>query len=79
MPYGSGPVIRQALVRATPWQRYLIAVAMVAGGVVLVLLGHVAGGLLAVAGLLLLVRMVRYWLGRRQATREGSAPGGERP
>lgn len=57
MPYGMGPIIRQALIQASPWQRYLIGVAMVAGGVGLVLLGHVAGGVLSVAGLLLLWQM----------------------
>jgi hypothetical protein len=35
MPYGSGQVIRQALIQAKPWQRYLIGVVMVADGVVL--------------------------------------------
>lgn len=74
MPYGSGPLIRQTLVRAAPWQRYLISVAMVAAGVVLVLVGHVAGGLLAVTGVLLLWRMVRYRFSRSRETR-GSAPG----
>jgi hypothetical protein len=74
MPYGSGRVVGQALVRATPWQRYLIGAAMVAGGVVLVVLGHLAGGLLAVAGVLVLSRMVRYRLRRRQQM-TGSAPG----
>lgn len=29
MPYGTGPLIRQALVTASPWQRYLIGIAMV--------------------------------------------------
>ena len=59
MHYGSGPVVRQALLRAAPWQRVLIGAAMVAGGVVFVLFGHVAGVLLAGAGALLLWRMVR--------------------
>lgn len=74
MPYGSGPVIRQALIRAKPWQRYLIGVAMVAAGVVLALFGHIAGGLLAIAGLLLLSRMLRYRLYRRRQAR-GSTSG----
>jgi hypothetical protein len=73
MPYGTGPFVRQALVRATPWQRCLIAVAMVAGGAALVVLGHVAGAALAVAGVLLLGRMVRFRLHRRHAT-AGAAP-----
>lgn len=60
MPYGAGPLMRQAMVHAIPWQRYLIGLAMVAGGVVLVLLGHVAGALFAVGGVLLLVRMLRF-------------------
>lgn len=59
MPYGSGPLIRAAFARANPWQRYLICVVMVAGGAALVLLGHVAGGLLSVAGIVLFVRMIR--------------------
>ncbi|MGH8987496.1 MAG: hypothetical protein ACRDXC_02720 [Acidimicrobiales bacterium] len=64
--------------RATPWQRSLIGVAMIVGGVLLVLLGHVAGGLLALAGLLLLGRMVRHRLRRRLET-PGAAPQGGRP
>lgn len=67
MPYGSGPALRMALVHAKPWQRYLIGLVMVAGGVALVLIGHVAGGLLAVAGVLLLFRMARYRVGRMRA------------
>jgi hypothetical protein len=76
MPYGTGPIIRQALTGATPWQRYLIGVAMVVGGVVLVALERVTGGLLAVAGAFLLWRMVRGQLRRPQAT-PGSSPPGE--
>jgi len=59
MPYGSGPIIRHALQRATPWQRALVTAAMLGGGVMLVLFGHVAGVLLAGAGALLLWRTVR--------------------
>lgn len=76
MPYGGGLLIRQALQRATPWQRYLIGVSMVAGGVVFVLLGHFAGGVLGIAGLLLLSRLVRYRLRRRQANRGSTLDGG---
>jgi hypothetical protein len=78
MPYGGGLLIQQARLRATPWQRYLIGVSMVPGGVVFVLLGHVAGGVLAVAGLLLLLRLVRFRLGRRP-TNTGSTPDGGPP
>jgi len=74
MPYGSGPLIREALMRAAPWQRYVIGVAMVAAGVVIVILGHVAGGLLAIAGVLLLWRMVRNRFGGRLETPR-SGPG----
>lgn len=77
MPYGSGQLIRQALFQAKPWQRYLIGVALVAVGVVLVLIRHIAGGLLAVAGVLLLWRMTRYRLRRRRAT-PASAEEGKR-
>ena len=74
MPYGSGPVIRQVLMGATPWQRNLIGAAMVVGGVVLVALGRVTGALLAVAGALLLWRMIRTHLGRPRATPESGPP-----
>ncbi len=74
MPYGTGPIVRQALVRACPWQRYLVGVVMVAGGVALVLLGHVTGGLLAVAGAFLLWRMVGVRLRRPQATPDATPP-----
>jgi hypothetical protein len=74
MPYGSGPLIRQALIHASPWQRFLIGVAMVAGGAVLVLLGHVAGTLLAVAGVFLIGTMVRSRL-RRGHKKAEAAPG----
>lgn len=74
MPYGSGPIIRQALMRATPWQRYLIGVAMVAGGVALVLLGRVTGGLLAVAGFFLLWRMAGARLRGPRETPNSTAP-----
>jgi hypothetical protein len=76
MPYGSGPLIRHAFTQATPWQRSLIAVGMVAGGVVLVLLGHVAGGLLAVTGILLLWRMLRSRFRRTPETPQKSAVDG---
>jgi nitrogen fixation-related uncharacterized protein len=75
MPYGTGPIIRQAVMRATPWQRYLVGVAMVIGGVALVALGRVTGGLLAVAGAFLLWRMVRGQFHRPQATPESRSPG----
>jgi hypothetical protein len=75
MPYGSGRIVQQALMHATPWQRYLIGVAMVAGGVVLVLVGRTTGGLLAVAGVFLLWRMVRVRRRRSQATAEAAQPG----
>ncbi len=76
MPYGSGRIVQQALMHATPWQRYLIGIALVAGGVVLVLLGRVTGGVLAVAGVYLLWRLVRVRLRRPQATAE-AAPRGD--
>jgi hypothetical protein len=72
MHYGSGQLIRQTLMLAKPWQRYLIGVVMIVGGVALVLIGHIAGGLLAVAGVLLLWRMVRHWL-RRSSSISGTA------
>lgn len=71
MPYGSGPLIRQALLQATPWQRYVLGAAMVAGGVVLVLVGHLLGGVLAIAGITLLWRLTRQRL-RRSGQKQAS-------
>ncbi len=65
MPPGTGHLVRQALLRATPWQRVVIALAMVAGGVVLAFSGHIAGAVLSAAGLALLFRRVRDRLKRR--------------
>ncbi len=78
MPPGTGPLLRQALLRATPWQRVVIAVAMVAGGIVLALSGHIAGAVISVAGLVVLWRMIRHRLQRRH-DRPGSEPELERP
>ncbi len=77
MAYGTGPLLRQALLRAKPWQRYLIAVAMIAGGVVLVLLGRVTGGLLSVAGVFLLGQMIRYRFARGHASSPHAAEEGQ--
>lgn len=60
---------------ASSWQRSLIGIAMVAGGVVLVLLGHTAGALLAVAAILLLWRVAR----RVGHPGRGRSPGGAEP
>lgn len=74
MPYGSGQVIRQALMRAEPWQRYVIAGAMILGGAGLVVVGHVAGVLLATAGVLLIGRMLRYRIRSRHETDRRAGP-----
>jgi hypothetical protein len=66
MPYGSGPAIRLAMLHAKPWQRYLIVVAMIAGGVALVALGHVAGIVLAAVGCLMIWPMIRYRIRSRK-------------
>jgi hypothetical protein len=80
MPYGSGQAIRHALIQAKPWQRYLIGVVMVAVGVVLVLIGHIAGALLALAEVLLLGRMARHRFRRPSASAmRGTAQDGEGP
>jgi uncharacterized protein involved in response to NO len=76
MHYGGGQAIRQAIMAAKPWQRYLLGVAMIAVGAVLVTVGHVAGGLLAVAGVILLWRMVRHRL-RPKTTTPGRADKGQ--
>ena len=69
MPYGAGPAIRLATVHAKPWQRYLICVAMIAGGAVLVDIGHIAGVALAGVGCLVMYRMILYRIrSRKEAT-----------
>ena len=78
MPYGSGQVIRQAMMYAKPWQRYVMAGAMIGGGIGLVAVGHIAGVVLATVGGLLLWRMLQVrlepatklsvsWKARKQA------------
>ena len=76
MPYGTGAAIRLAMVHAKPWQRYLICGAMIAGGAVLVALGHVAGLLLAGAGCLVIGQMIRYRV--RSKNEPGISDGEER-
>jgi hypothetical protein len=77
MPYGAAPIVRQALARATPRQRALVLVAMVAGGAAMVALGSVAGALFAGAGLLLLWCTARSRLHRRGALRRRGARAAE--
>jgi hypothetical protein len=72
MPYGSGHVIRQSLMYAKPWQRYVIAGTMVVGGGALAVLGHVAGVLLAGAGAVLLWRMLGHRLRSRHGDRRAA-------
>jgi hypothetical protein len=60
MHYGQGPLIQQSLMRARPWQRYAIVAAMIAGGILLLLIGHIGGGALVAGGIFLLWRLVRY-------------------
>ncbi len=55
MPYGSGHAVRQAMTYAKPWQRYVIAVAMIVGGVGLAAFGRLSGVVLAALGVLLLM------------------------
>lgn len=73
MPYGRGGLLRTVLARARPWQRYLIAVAMVVGGAALAAVGHLGGALLSVAGIVLLERMVRYRIRRRRTAHQPAA------
>ena len=71
MPYGAGMILRTAMGRAKkPWQRVAICVVMIAAGVVLVVVGHVTGALLAVAGVGMLVRLGRA----AGTTRRSSTP-----
>jgi hypothetical protein len=60
MAHGSGQAIRQAMMYTKPWQRYVIAAALIAGGVGLVAVGRLTGVVFVAVGALLLWRMVRY-------------------
>ncbi len=73
MPYGSGQMIRHALVHTKPWQRYVIAGAMIVGGAGLAVFGHVAGSLLSAAGVVLVWRMLQF----RHRALHGGRPGHE--
>lgn len=78
MPYGSGQMVRIALLRAKPWQRYVISVLMVGVGVLLVAVGHVAGAVLAVAGVLLGWGLIRSRRRAPSTTRSVPADGDDR-
>jgi hypothetical protein len=73
MPFGSGPVVRQALVKATWWQRALVGAAMLATGVALVLFARLEGALLAATGVLVLWRTARHRVGRDRGAAGGDA------
>lgn len=73
MPYGSAQLIRHALMHAKPLQRYVISGAMIVGGAALVAVGHVAGVLLAGAGVLIIGGMLRH---RTQSRQELGPSGG---
>jgi hypothetical protein len=75
MPYGTGLVARTVLINAKPWQRYVIAIAMIVGGVALAISGHLAGSLLSIGGIVLLSRMLSAQRRARLAHR--SIDGGE--
>jgi hypothetical protein len=75
MFHHSGPALRTMIGRATTWQRVLLSVALVAAGAVFVALGHLRGGLVAVAGLVMLAAIVRNRFGRdARATRDAVDP-----
>jgi hypothetical protein len=69
MPYGPGLLVRSALVNAKPWQRYVICVAMIAGGTALAILGHLAGAVLSIGGIVLFSRLLRARHGTRTMRR----------
>jgi hypothetical protein len=69
MPYGTGVLVRSALVRAKPWQRYIICVAMIVGGAALTVVGHLAGAVLSIGGIVLFSRLLRARHGTRTMRR----------
>ncbi len=66
MPYGSGQFLRMALIHAKPWQRYLICVVMIGGGIALAMVGHIAGIILSLAGCFMAWKMITYRLRRHR-------------
>jgi hypothetical protein len=74
MPFGSGIVARHALARATGWQRAALAVGLIVVGGLLIALGHVAGALLGLSGVVVLTRTVRDAVRRRRAVSRGTGP-----
>lgn len=79
MPYGSGHAVRQAMTYAKPWQRYVIAGAMIAGGVGLAAFGRLSGVVLAALGALLLWRMLRYRFQSRRPVQPAGDTEGSKP
>jgi len=67
--HGMGRGVRQMMLYAKPWQRYLLSGAIIAVGAVLVALGHARGAILIVLGALFLIETARHGFSiRRQAS-----------
>jgi hypothetical protein len=67
--YGTGAGLRMFLVRARTWQRVVVALAMVGVGALLVALGQLRGGLVGVAGLILMLATARHHLRPHEPSR----------
>ncbi len=61
-----GRGIRQVMLSAKPWQRYVLSGAIIAVGIVLTALGHVHGVILVVLGTLFLVETDRHRISTRR-------------
>jgi len=72
MPYGMQREIRQAFLVAKPWQRYVICILMIAGGVGLAFVGHLAGLVISFVGILMIWKMLAYRLRMGRGQRERS-------
>lgn len=57
--HGVGGILRQAMIYAKPWQRYLLTGAVVALGIALVMLGQAKGLVLVALGTLMTYGAIR--------------------
>jgi hypothetical protein len=70
MPHGGGPIIylRQSVEQiryAKVWQQLLYSTGLIAGGAVLIAVGHIAGAIMVLLGLSVLAPMLRRVVKRR--------------
>jgi hypothetical protein len=75
--HGSGQALRTTLATARPWQRVVLCLGMILGGVALITVGHVLGVVLVVLGAGVLVRTVQHRIRPPNRVESSSVPTAE--